>query len=80
MPMTRQFPGYVYQADHVRLQVQSLLEPTPAMTWGMWGDALRGLRLFGQRWEFVVLRFDIWEDFDKEGEKPVGSGHLWLVG
>lgn len=79
-PMTRQFPGYVYQADHVRLQVQSLLEPTPAMTWGMWGDALQGLRLFGERWEFVVVKFDIWEDFDKEGEKPVGIGHLWLVG
>ena len=78
--MTRLFPGYVYQADLVRLQVQSLLEPAPAMTWRMWGEALRGLRLFGERWEFVALVFDLWEDSDEKGEEPVGVGHLWLAG
>lgn len=61
--------GYVYRTDNVMLS----LGPRRGMTWGMWGDTVRGLRLFGEVWEFVALDFDVWE---KEG---AGAGVVRCV-
>lgn len=61
---------YVYGANSVKL----LFRPQKAMTWGMWGNTLRGLRLFGEVWEFVGLDFDVWDG--KERKRVLGSGHL----
>ncbi|KAL9077365.1 MAG: hypothetical protein Q9161_000210 [Pseudevernia consocians] len=76
VPMLPVFPGYVYGAGDVRL----LLRPQKVMTWGMWGDTLTGLRLFGESWEFVGLEFDVWDRGEGKGADAVGSGHLWLIG
>ena len=65
--------GYDYAAGDVRL----LLRPQHAMTWAMWGDTVRGLRRFGQMWEFVGLDFEVWEGGEGGGEEPVGHGRLW---
>lgn len=69
-PMPHRNPGYLYSAGGVRL----LVKPEQGMMWGMWGDALRGLRLFVEKWEFVVLEFAIW------GEAYMGTGRLYGVG
>lgn len=65
--------GYFYGTVDVEL----LLRPKEAMTWGMWGDTLRGLRLFGETWEFVGMWFDVLVRGEGEEEtKWVGSGQL----
>lgn len=46
-------PGYQYMGGRVRL----MFRPGEGMTWGMWGNVLRGIRLFGEGWQFVGLRF-----------------------
>ncbi len=68
--------GYVYGADEVRL----VLWLQEGMTWGIWGDTVRGLRLSGEIWEFVWWEFDVWVGEGREGEDAVGSGRLWAVG
>ncbi len=76
LPMTPKASGYVYGADEVRL-VMWLQE---GMTWGIWGDTVRGLRLSGEIWEFVWWEFDVWVGEGTEREDAVGSGRLWAVG
>ena len=60
--------GYTYGTGNVRLRLMT----QPDMTWGMWGETLRGLRQFGQSWAFVELNFDT-----IEGGVTVGSGKIW---
>ncbi len=69
--------GYEYGAGRVRLG----LSPQPLMTWGVWGDALMGLRLFGERWEFVTLQFEVWDGGVGRGTQRmmVGTGELQVV-
>ncbi len=61
MPMVAKMRGYSYGAEGVRLHVK----PQPTMTWGMWGNALMGLRMFGEAWEFVVLEFDVYVQYGR---------------
>ena len=70
--MPERVPGYIYSAADVFL----ILKPEPTMTWGMWGNTLRGLRLFGEHWEFVVMNFDVLSG--EEGHE-LGTGHLWKI-
>lgn len=72
--MQRRPTGYHYGAGTVRLA----LGLQAGMTWGIWGDALTGLRLFGEAWEFVALEFEIL-DRDEE-ETCLGNGRFWEVG
>ena len=65
--------GYIYRTGGVRL----LLRPREEMTWAMWGNTLRGLRLFGEIWEFVGLEFEVWDGGEGGSEEAVGSGNLW---
>lgn len=37
--------------------VHLILHPGTAMTWGMWGNTLRGLALFFAKFEYVDLDF-----------------------
>ena len=62
--------GYSYGTSKVRL----LLIPQSDMTWGMWGETLKELRVFGQVFEFVELRFDI-----IDGVERMGSGQFWKL-
>ncbi|KAF6225599.1 hypothetical protein HO133_009599 [Letharia lupina] len=72
-PMEHLPQGYFYGTFDVELS----LRPKEAMTWGMWGDTLRGLRRFGETWEFVGLAFDVLVRGEGEEEtKWVGSGQL----
>ena len=64
--------GYVYGTDGVRLLVQ----PEGGITWGMWGHVIRGLRHFGEIWEFVMLEFEIWNP--ELEEQIIGVGRLWV--
>lgn len=65
--------GYIYRSGNVRL----LLLTQPGMTWGMWGNTIRGLRLFVQKWEIVSLDFDVWDGEEGMGQdKWVGNGYL----
>ena len=66
--MTPRSSGYIYGSGNVRLRLMT----QPAMTWGRWGETLRGLRQFGESWEFVELRFDI-----IDGGVTMASGEIW---
>ena len=66
--MTPRPGGYVYGSGNVRLRLMT----KPDMTWGMWGETLRGLRMFEETWEFVELRFDI-----IDGGVTMASGEIW---
>lgn len=73
IPMPAKTSGYIYRTGGVRL----LLRPREEMTWAMWGNTLRGLRLFGEIWEFVGLEFEVWDGGEGGSEEAVGSGNLW---
>lgn len=47
------------------------------MTWGMWGNTLRGLRLFVETWEFVEFKYVVWDKAEGEERQRVGNGQLW---
>ena len=68
--MPRRPTGYTYGSGNVRLRLMT----QPDMTWGMWGETLRGLRQFGQSWTFVELHFDT-----IDGGVTVGSGKVWML-
>lgn len=70
--MVPQVSGYVYGTDRVKL----LVRPEDGITWGMWGNVIRGLRHFGEIWEFVMLEFEIWDQ--ELEEQVVGVGRLWV--
>ena len=65
--MTPRSSGYFYGAGNVRLRLMT----GPDMTWGMWGETLRGLRHFAEHWDFVELRFDT-----IDGGVKMGTGQL----
>ena len=68
--MTPRSSGYIYGSGNVRLR----LMVRPDMTWGKWGETLRGLRQFGESWEFVELRFDT-----IDGGVTMASGEIWTL-
>lgn len=77
--MVPMYPGYVFGGTGF---VLLLVRPEVGITWGMWGDTLRGLRLFGEIWEFVGLEFEVLDQAGGEkgtGGVQVGVGRLWGV-
>lgn len=67
--------GYVYGRNEV---VRLLVIPEGAVTWGTWGYALRGLRMFEEDWEFVGFEFEVWDQEGGEEEERVLKGVGWL--
>ena len=56
------------------------MTPQPAMTWGMWGNTLSALRLFGQEWGFSVLEFEIGtSEEEMQRQRVIANGRFLLV-